>query len=109
MKTGAQFTGTIAAGQSKTWFTHEWPVAWHVVWTVVPTSVAAANAKQLEWDVAAEKSSASALTYWITVRNLGTSEVGIEARVRSARRRPIAEGLVPPTPTDGCPHDDSVP
>jgi hypothetical protein len=80
MRTGTQFTGTIAAGASKTWFTHEWPVAWNVVWTVVPTSVGTTTAKQVEWDVAVQKASAVTMTYWLTIRNLTTSELGIEGR-----------------------------
>ena len=80
MRTGTQFTGAVAAGQSKTWFTHEWPVAWNVVWTVVPTTLGTANAQQVEWSLAAQRASTSLLTYWITVRNLSSSEVGIEAR-----------------------------
>jgi hypothetical protein len=80
VRTGTQFSGTIPAGGAKSWFTHEWPVAWHVIWTVVPTTVGAANAKQVEWDVAVQKASASLMTYWVTVRNLTTSEVGVEAR-----------------------------
>lgn len=80
MKTGVQFSGTIPASGAKTWFTHEWPIAWKVIWTVVPTSVATGSAKQVEWDVAVQKASASHLTYWLTVRNLTTSEIGVEAR-----------------------------
>jgi len=80
MKTGTQFTGTIPASGSKTWFTHEWPVAWNVVWTVVPTTMAVGTAKQVEWDVAVQKTSAAHFTYWLTVRNLTTSEIGVEAR-----------------------------
>lgn len=80
MRAGKQFSGTIAAGASKTWFTHAWPPAWHVVWTVVPTTLGTDNAKQVEWDVAVQKASATAVTYWLTVRNVSASEIGIEAR-----------------------------
>jgi hypothetical protein len=80
MRAGTQFSGTIAAGASKTWFTHSWPPAWHVVWTVVPTTLGTDNAKQVEWDVAVQRASATALTYWLTVRNVSAGEVGIEAR-----------------------------
>lgn len=80
MKTGTQFSGTISAGATKTWFTHAWPPAWNVVWTVVPTTLSQGAAKQVEWDVAVQKTSASALTYWLTVRNLTDAELGVEAR-----------------------------
>ena len=80
MRTGTQFTGTLAAGASKTWFTHSWPTAWHVVWTVVPTTVGAGTTPQISWDVAVQRASATGLTYWLTVKNASTAEVGIEAR-----------------------------
>ena len=80
MRAGTQFSGTIPASGSKTWFTHSWPPAWHVVWTVVPTTQGTENAKQLEWDVAVQRASPTALTYWLTVRNLTAAELGIEAR-----------------------------
>lgn len=80
MRAGTQFSGTIAAGASKTWFTHSWPPAWHVVWTVVPTTLGTENARQVEWDVAVQRASATALTYWLTIRNLSAAELGIEAR-----------------------------
>src|SRR5690606_14386549 len=37
--TGVQFTGSVPAGQTRRWFTFNWPAHWHVLWTVVPTSV----------------------------------------------------------------------
>jgi hypothetical protein len=50
-----------------------------VAWTVVPTTPAPGG-PQLDWDVAVERSSPTAVTYWITVRNVSSGTVGIEAR-----------------------------
>ena len=76
---GVQFTGAVAAGTSHRWFTWGWPAAWEVVWTVVSTSPAP-GAPQVEWDVAVERASGSAITYWITIRNLTARSINIEAR-----------------------------
>lgn len=79
MRVGVQFTGTIPASTSQRWFTFNWPAEWHVIWYVVPTSPRL-GAPQIEWQVAVERASASHITYWITIRNLTTSPVTIEAR-----------------------------
>jgi hypothetical protein len=79
MRVGVQFSGTVPAGTSHRWFTYDWPPDWHVVWTVVPTT-AGPGAPQIEWDVAVQRASASAVTYWITVRNLSAAPVDIESR-----------------------------
>jgi hypothetical protein len=79
MRVGVQFSGTVPAGSTQRWFTFDWPTAWHVVWTVVPTT-AGPGAPQVEWDVAVQRSSASAITYWITIRNLSATAVDIESR-----------------------------
>jgi hypothetical protein len=79
MIVGTQFTGAVAANASQRWFTWGWPAAWEIIWTVVPTSPAP-GAPQLEWDVAVERASASAITYWITIRNLTAAPINIESR-----------------------------
>jgi hypothetical protein len=79
MKIGVQFTGTVAAGQSTRWFTYNWPASWHVVWTVVPTTPKV-GAPEIEWNVAVERASATYITYWITIKNLTSIPVNIEAR-----------------------------
>jgi len=38
------------------------------------------GAPQVEWDVAVERASATAVTYWITIRNITSSGINIEAR-----------------------------
>jgi hypothetical protein len=79
MRVGVQFTGTIAANATQRWFTFNWPASWHVVWYVVPTSPRS-GAPQIEWSVAVERASATAITYWITIRNLTSNPLNIEAR-----------------------------
>jgi hypothetical protein len=79
MIVGVQFTGSVAAGASHRWFTWGWPADWEIVWTVVSTSPVV-GAPQVEWDVAVERASSSAITYWITIRNLTSRPINIEAR-----------------------------
>ena len=77
--TGVQFTGTVPANSSRRWFTFNWPAHWHVEWNVVPTSPRS-GAPQVNWSVAVERASDSHITYWITIGNLTSEEVNIEAR-----------------------------
>lgn len=79
MRTGVQFTGSLAANESRRWFTFGWPAAWHVVWYVMPTSPRA-GAPQVGWEVAVERASSTDTTYWITVRNLTPTTVTFEGR-----------------------------
>lgn len=79
MRVGMQFTGTIPAGATRRWFTFNWPQAWHVVWYVVPTSPRVGG-PQIEWSVAVERASSTHITYWITIKNLTSNPVNIEAR-----------------------------
>lgn len=79
MWTNVQFTGTLGAGATGRWFTHSWPVQWHVVWYMMPTSPQA-GAPQLDWDVAVERADATRCTYWLTVKNLTSAPVTFEGR-----------------------------
>ncbi len=78
MFTGVQFTGSVAANTSHRWSTNNWNPAWHVVWTMMPTTPQAVP--ELDWSVAVERVSATAVTYWITVTNHAPSTVTFEAR-----------------------------
>lgn len=78
MRVGVQFTGTLAANATQRWFTFNWPASWHVVWYVVPTSPR--GGPQIEWSVAVERASSTHITYWITIKNLTSNPVNIEAR-----------------------------
>jgi hypothetical protein len=79
MRVGVQFRGNVLANQSRRWFTFNWPQGWHVVWYVVPTSPRV-GAPQIQWDVQVERANADFITYWITVRNITSVPVDIEAR-----------------------------
>jgi hypothetical protein len=79
MRVGVQFSGTVAANATQRWFTFNWPANWHVVWYIVPTSPRN-GAPQIEWNVAVERASNIAATYWITIKNLTATPVNVEAR-----------------------------
>ena len=79
MQTGTQFTGRLTPGQSKRWFTFNWPASLHVVWYVVP-STPKSGAPELDWDVEVERASSTMCTYWITVKNLSNVNVTFEGR-----------------------------
>jgi hypothetical protein len=79
MVVGTQFNGSVGASSSGTWFTWGWPADWNTIWTVVPVSPGPGS-PQLEWDVAVERASPGAVTYWITVRNLRPAVMAFELR-----------------------------
>jgi hypothetical protein len=79
MRTGVQWTGSLGPGQTKKWFTFNWPAAWHVVWYIVPTTPKS-GAPELDWDVEVERASTDMATYWITVKNLTNVAVTFEGR-----------------------------
>lgn len=79
MRVGVQFTGSVAANASHRWFTWGWPASWDMTWTVVPTTPRP-GAAEIGWDVAVERASATAVTYWITIHNLTNGPVDIETR-----------------------------
>ena len=79
MWTNVQFSGSLGPNASGRWFTHSWPVTWHVVWYLIPTSPQA-GAPQIDWDVSVERADASRCTYWLTVKNLTGATVNFEAR-----------------------------
>lgn len=77
--TQVQFSGTLAARQTRRWFTYNWPAHWHVVWYVVPTTPRS-GAPQIDWTVQVERASDRYITYWISIRNLTDLPVAVEAR-----------------------------
>lgn len=79
MKTGVQWTGTLAPNATRRWFTYGWPQNQHIIWYVMPTTPRS-GAPELEWDVAAERANSNQVTYWITVRNLTPINVSFEGR-----------------------------
>jgi hypothetical protein len=79
MRVGVQFRGALSPGQTNRWFTFNWPQEWHVIWYVVPTSPIP-GAPQLEWNVQVERASSTYITYWITIKNISSNPIDIEAR-----------------------------
>jgi hypothetical protein len=76
---GVQFRGTIPAGQTRRWFTFNWPAHWHVLWTVIPTSITPGG-PQIRWNVLVERASDRFITYWIDITNISPASADIEAR-----------------------------
>ncbi len=79
MRTDRQFTGTLAPGATRRWFTFNWPARWHTVWYVVPTTPHRGG-RQIDWDVSVERATGTPVTYWITVRNATNRQVKFDAR-----------------------------
>jgi len=80
MQVGVQFSGTVGAGGTATWFTHSWPAAWHVVWYCVPTSPILDGPPQIEWKIKVDRQAANLVKYFIEVKNLTGGNVNFEAR-----------------------------
>lgn len=77
---GTQFTGSLAPGQSASWFTHSWNANWNVVWTCVPTAPVVDGAAQIEWTVRNTRQAANLVKWFITARNLTSSNLTFQAR-----------------------------
>jgi hypothetical protein len=76
---GVQWTGSLAANETRRWFTFNWPATWHVIWTVMPTTPRV-GAPQVGWTVEVERGDSERTTYWITVRNLTSQPVQFQGR-----------------------------
>lgn len=76
---GVQFRGSLAANQTRRWFTFNWPEWWRTQWRMLPTSIRP-GAAQLTWTVDIERASGAFLTYWISVTNLTALPVDFEGR-----------------------------
>jgi hypothetical protein len=78
-ETGVQFSGTISAGATHSWFTYGWPARWHVLWTIMPLTTCA-GAPQLKWRIRVERADANNATYWIVVTNTTNASVRFAGR-----------------------------
>lgn len=74
--TGTQFTGSLTPGQARTWFTYNWSPAWLVNWSARPTTAGG----QVTSSERIQRASNGRLTYWITVRNVGSVTTSFEAK-----------------------------
>ena len=74
--TGLHFTGSLNPGRSQRWITHGWPPGWLVKWSLHPTT----SGGKISWSEEIELANDGKLTFWITVRNVGSVSTGFEAR-----------------------------
>jgi hypothetical protein len=79
MVVGVQIVDTMPPNASIDYFTYGWDPTWDVVWTVVPTSPAPGQ-PQVEWNVAVERATDASVTYYVTITNLTSNDVGVEGR-----------------------------
>jgi hypothetical protein len=79
MAYGVQFRGTLQPHASGRWFTFGWPANQDYAWMVVPTTVQS-GAPHVQWDVAVERASPTAVTYWLTITNVSNDAFDFEAR-----------------------------
>jgi hypothetical protein len=82
---GTQFHGTLAAHETRRWFTYDWPACWHVIWTVQPSSPVTPE-PTLTWRTRVERSSRERLTYWISITNLSDRAVELDGRYEIVAR-----------------------
>jgi hypothetical protein len=71
-----QFVGSLTAGQTRSWFTYNWPADWFVTWSLRPTT----GGGKIRWDVAIERAGNGTFTYWLTVTNVGPSSTNFEGK-----------------------------
>ena len=76
---GLQWVGSLAANETRRWFTFGWPATWHMLWTVMPTTPRP-GAPQIGWTVEVERADPERVTYWVTVRNLTPQPLQFEGR-----------------------------
>lgn len=76
---GVQFTGTLTANQTQTWYTFNWPATWNMEWMVMPTSLNTTGA-EITWTVRVQRAANEFLTYWIQVQNLTATTITFEGR-----------------------------
>ena len=77
---GTQFSGSVPASSTRTWFTHSWPSHWFVVWTIVPTSPVVDGPAQLEFTVRTTRQAERLLKYHLSIRNLTGGAINFVAR-----------------------------
>jgi hypothetical protein len=77
---GTQFTATVSANSTQSWFTHSWPAYWFVIWQIVPTAPIFDGDAQVKWSVQITRQSDTLLKYFLNVSNLTPGDVTFEAR-----------------------------
>jgi hypothetical protein len=82
---GTQFHGSIGAGQTRRWFTWNWPACWHVLWTAQPT-VPVTPVPSLRLRTQVERASRERITYWLEVTNDSDQAVEFDGRYEIVAR-----------------------
>ena len=77
---GTQFTGSVPAGSTRTWFTHSWPSHWFVHWNAIPTSPVIDGERQIELTIRMTRQAERLVKYFVSVQNYGPNPVTFEAR-----------------------------
>lgn len=77
---GTQFTGTLAPGQTNTWFTHSWNANWNIVWICVPTDPVVDGSAQIEWTIRNTRQTANLVKWFISAKNLTRNNLTFQAR-----------------------------
>ncbi len=82
---GTQFHGTLAAKQTRRWFTYNWPACYHVLWSVIPTTPVTPSVG-LSWKVQVERASRERITYWISITNETDEAIEVDGRYEIVAR-----------------------
>lgn len=77
---GTQFSGSVPAGSTRTWFTHSWPSHWFVVWTAIPTAPVVDGPAQLRLTVRTTRQAERLIKYHLSIQNLTGSPLNFTAR-----------------------------
>jgi hypothetical protein len=83
---GVQFTFTLNPNQTAQFFTFGWNPADTTVWTVMNDTNNANNPAVSLTNVATQRTSSTAVTYWLTVQNLTSASQAIEGRFCTLHR-----------------------
>lgn len=76
---GVLFRATLAAGETRVWFTYDWPSTWFVVWRVLPATVSFGELPQVQWTIQTSCEPNLSVRYHIEVRNLESRSIEVEA------------------------------
>jgi len=77
---GTQFSGSVPANSTRTWFTHSWPSHWFVVWTAIPTSPVVDGPAQLRLTVRTTRQAERLIKYHLSIQNLTAGTLNFTAR-----------------------------
>lgn len=79
--TGTQFSGSLNPGQTQKWFTYNWSPSEVTKWSVRPTTAKG----KVKFTEEVERSNNGKLTYWLTIKNVGSVVTSFEAKYARMR------------------------